>query len=152
MNRADSITSAPATAPISSAAHGATKPDGAVMATSPASMPLTHIPGSGFLNGARFQAQIIAMNAPDAEASIVFTATTEMLRSVAASVEPGLNPNQPNARMKQPRIASGRLCAASTFELPSLLYLPSLGPITIAPASPVKPPMACTTPDPAKST
>jgi hypothetical protein len=137
---------------MTSAPEGETKPEGAVIATSPASMPLAHMPGSGFLNGVRFQAQNIAATAPAAEASMVFTATTEMRRSVAARVEPGLNPNQPNARMKVPSSAIGRLCGASRFELPSLLNLPSRGPITIAPARPVKPPMAWTTPEPAKST
>ena len=40
-------------------------------------------------------------------ASIVLTATTPMRRSPPASVEPGLKPNQPNARMNVPAIAIG---------------------------------------------
>ena len=33
-----------------------------------------------------------------------------------------------------------------------LMYFPMRGPMTIAPASAMTPPMACTTPEPAKST
>ena len=40
---------------------------------------------------------------------MVLMATTAMRRSVPASVEPGLNPNQPKARMKVPRMANGML-------------------------------------------
>ena len=45
--------------------------------------------------------------APATLASIVLTTMNEIRRSVPASVEPGLNPNQPNARTKQPAIAMG---------------------------------------------
>ena len=41
------MTRTAATAPMTAAAHGATNAHGAVMATSPASMPLTIMPGSG---------------------------------------------------------------------------------------------------------
>ncbi len=40
---------------------------------------------------------------------MVLTATIAMRVSVPASVEPGLNPNQPNARMNVPRRAIGML-------------------------------------------
>ena len=43
-----SITSTPATMPMTAAAHGATNAHGAVMATRPASIPLIITPGSGF--------------------------------------------------------------------------------------------------------
>ena len=59
--------------PISSAAHGATNPDGAVMATRPANIPLAHIPGSGLPYRPFRQAHIMAQNAPVAEASILGT-------------------------------------------------------------------------------
>ena len=47
MNTAASITRIAATKPMTAAAHGATNAHGAVIATRPASMPLTIIPGSG---------------------------------------------------------------------------------------------------------
>jgi len=45
--------------------------------------------------------------APAEPASMVFTATTPIRKSVPARVEPALNPNQPKARMKQPTTAIG---------------------------------------------
>src|SRR5262249_35819877 len=72
--------------------------------------------------------------------------------SVAASVLPGLNPNQPNARIRVPRATIGTSCAGIGFGVPSLLYLPIRGPRIQAPTSAVTPPVMCTTLDPAKST
>src|SRR5262249_33310306 len=94
----------------------------------------------------------VAAKAPVALASIVFTATTAILRSVPASVEPGLNPNQPKARMKVPTIAIGILWAGIGTGVPSFLYFPRRGPINQAPTSARTPPVMCTTEDPAKST
>jgi hypothetical protein len=54
--------------------------------------------------------------------------------------------------MKVPSIAIGMLWPASVRGLPSGAYLPMRAPSTTAPASPAMPPMACTTPEPAKST
>src|ERR1700756_3146295 len=91
---------------------------------------------------------------PVQPASIVFTAT-EPMRSAplpeAASVLPGLNPNQPNARMKQPVRTMTMSCPGTALGLPSRVYLPRRGPIIIERASAVMPPTACTTPEPAKS-
>ena len=87
-------------------------------------------------------------------ASIVLTAIEPMRRLPlldAPSVEPGLNPNQPNARMKQPSSTSTMSCAGIAFTLPSRPYLPMRGPIMMPIASAVTPPTECTTPDPAKS-
>ncbi len=64
---------------------------------------------------------------------------------------PGLKPNQPKARMKQPVMASVKLWPGMLFGEPSLLYLPMRGPSTMAPARPIQPPTECTTPLPAKS-
>src|SRR5215204_6076319 len=44
-------TNTPATKPIITAPHGSTKAHGAVIATRPARIPLTDIPGAGFLVG-----------------------------------------------------------------------------------------------------
>ena len=80
-----------------------------IVMTRPASMPLHIMDGSGFFVRTH-HIQRVAPKAPVAEASIVFTATTAMRRSVPARLEPGLKPNQPNARMNVPSIANGRLC------------------------------------------
>ena len=136
--------------PITAAAHGCTNAHGAVIATRPASMPFTIMPGSGL--PIRFITQNIAIVAPNAAAIAVFTATTVKRRSVAANVDAALNPNHPNSRMNVPSIAIGMLCAASARGFPSGPYLPMRGPSTIAPASAATPPMACTMPEPAKST
>src|SRR5215472_10038273 len=97
-----------ATAPRMEAPPALTKAQGQVMATKPASIPLHIIDGSGFLVRTH-HIQRVAPNAPVAEASMVFTATTEMRRSVPARLEPGLKPNQPKARMKVPNITMGML-------------------------------------------
>src|SRR2546430_16637292 len=81
---------------------------------------------------------------------MVLTAITEMRRSAPASVLPGLKPNHPKARMKQPSTPIGMLWPGIGFAEPPLLYLPMRGPSTIAPASAVTPPTMCTTEDPAK--
>ena len=87
-------------------------------------------------------------------ASIVFTAIEPMRRlplPEAPSVEPGLKPNQPNARMKQPVSTSTMSCPMMAFGLPVRVYLPMRGPMIIDNARAVMPPTACTTPEPAKS-
>ena len=94
--------------PIRQAAGAFTNAQGAVMATSPASIPLHIMLGSG-LPLANPHIQSVAANAPKALASIVLTATTAIRKSVPANVEPGLNPNQPKARMNVPIIAIGML-------------------------------------------
>src|SRR6266508_5185150 len=80
----------PATTPIITAAQGATNAQGAVIATSPASIPLHVIEMSGLPH---FQlVHAMAVTAPADAASNVVTATTAMRRSVAPNVDPGLNP------------------------------------------------------------
>src|SRR5258707_719227 len=96
----------------------------------------------------------MAVSPPAEPASIVSTAIMPIRKAPlpeAASVEPGLNPNQPRNRMKQPKNAIVMLWPGIEFDEPSLLYLPILGPRTIAPARPIQPPTACTTVEPAKS-
>ena len=62
-----------------------------------------------------------------------------------------MNPNQPNHRINVPNVASGMFEPGIGFTLPSSLYLPILGPRTIAPARAADAPAACTNVDPAKS-
>src|SRR6266496_4301856 len=99
-NQTDSTTSTPATMPTMAAAQGWMNAHGAVMPTSPASMPLAIMPGSGFL--VRSCVHSMAMTAPNAAAVAVFVAMTAKRWSVAASVDAALNPNQPNRRMNVP--------------------------------------------------
>src|SRR5262245_56236872 len=132
------------------AAQGATNAHGAVIATSPASMPLHVIEMSGFPHCALVHA--MAVTAPAHAESRVLTATIEMRRSVLPKVEPGLNPIHPNKRMRVPMTAYPRLWPGNARTLPSFLYFPIRGPRIMASASAIQPPVACTTPDPAKST
>src|ERR1035441_4704945 len=100
---ADQTPSTPATAPIRTAAGPVTKAQGAVIATRPARRPFPLMEGAGrpdFLQVPRD-----ASTAPAPEASIVFLATTPILRSVPESVEPALNPNHPKARIRHPERA-----------------------------------------------
>src|SRR5437764_15326263 len=120
----------PATLPITTAAHGATDAQGAVMATQPASIPLQPIEMSGFPH---FQfVHAIAAAAPKHAASSVFTATTEILRSVAPRVEPGLNPIQPNSRMNVPVTTYPRLCPGIASAVTSSLNFPARDPTPMA--------------------
>ena len=73
---------------------------GAVIATRPASMPLQAIDMSGFPN-IQYQTSM-AVADPVMAAILVFTAITEIRRSVAPNVEPGLKPIHPNSRIKVP--------------------------------------------------
>ena len=80
-----------------------TKPLGAVIATRPASNPLPLIEASGLPYLIHMYSR--APNDPVHPASMVLTAMEPMRRAPlpeAARVLPGLNPNQPKARMKQP--------------------------------------------------
>ena len=126
MNVKAKITRIPAMMPITMAAHGCTNAHGAVMATRPASMPFTIIPGSGFLAPV-YMSQNIAATAPNAAAIAVFVATTAKRTSVTAKVDAALKPNQPNSRMKHPSIAIGMWCPASVRGLAVLAELADAG-------------------------
>ena len=67
------------------------------------------------------------------------------------STEPGLNPNQPTKRMKQPMMAKGIEWPGIALGLPSGPYLPMRGPMIAAPTNAATPPVMCTMPEPAKS-
>ena len=93
--------------PMMMAAHGATKAQGAVIATSPASMPLHDIEMSGLPYFAFVMP--IAITKPTHAASNVLTATSPIRRSVAPSVEPGLKPIHPNTKTSVPITTNGML-------------------------------------------
>src|SRR6266853_6628484 len=96
----------------------------------------------------------IAPKEPVQPANMVLTAIDPMRNAPlpeAARVLPGLNPNQPKARMKQPVSTITMSWPGIALGVPLRLYLPIRGPIIMETASAVSPPTACTTPDPAKS-
>ena len=68
------------------------------------------------------------------------------------SIEPGLNPYQPNQRMKVPRTTSGAECPGMSMALPSESKRPMRGPTIMAPMRPAIPPVMWTAQEPAKST
>ena len=126
MKNTDSMTRTPAIRPMTAAAHGATKAQGAVMATRPASMPLAIMPGSGL--PVRLVIHSIAATAPKAPAIAVFVATVANWMSVAAKVEAALKPNQPNSRMNVPSMAIGMWWPGIARGVPSAENLPTAGP------------------------
>src|SRR5213075_2547765 len=106
-------TRTPATPPIKTADGAVTKAHGAVIATSPASVPFASIDGSGlpYLS----HTYSIAVSPPAAPASIVFVAMTAMRTSEPASVDPALKPNHPKARMNVQTSAIGILSHPMQF-------------------------------------
>src|SRR6185312_37942 len=110
-------TSIPATTPMRTAAAGLTKAHGPVTATRPPRRPLQAIATSGLRR--LYQTKTSAVNAPAAEASMVLTAMVATRESAPASVEPALNPNQPNASTNVPMTVIGRLCPGMALTVPS---------------------------------
>src|SRR5271169_1904712 len=143
-------TTTPAITPIITAEVGVTNAHGAVIATSPASMPLQAIVMSGLPN-MKYHSSIAAAD-PATAARLVFTATTEIRKSVAPKVEPGLNPIHPNSKINVPLTTKTIFEAGKARGFPSAPYFPSRGPKIIASAIAQNPPIECTTDDPAKST
>src|ERR1700742_3394324 len=93
-----------------------------------------------------------AASPPVQAASVVFIATRPTpAASIIDSVEHGLNPYQPNHKIKPPTTAIVKSCG-NIGAPPSRLNLrPNRGPRQIAPAIATHPPIECTTVDPAKS-
>jgi hypothetical protein len=99
----------------------------------------------------KYQNNIAAAD-PATAARFVLIATTEMRRSVAAKVDPGLNPIHPNSNMNVPVTTKTMLCAGKARGFPSGPYFPKRGPKITESAIAQNPPTPCTTLDPAKST
>src|ERR1700676_1771179 len=145
-------TRTPAMSPMITEPTGFTNPEGAVIATRPARNPLPVIEASGFPYTNHMYN--IALISPVALANMVLTAIELMRRPPlpdAPRVEPGLKPNQPNAKMRQPVTTSTMSWARMTCGLPSRENFPIRGPRIMAMAKALRPPTACTTPEPAKS-
>src|SRR3954451_10195269 len=97
---------APEPAPITIAAHGATNPEAAVIATSAPSAPFSIIEMSGL--PIFTQATQMPVIAPADAAMLVVVATYAKKPKPPKStdsVEPGLKPNQPNQRISVPSTA-----------------------------------------------
>ncbi len=83
---------------------------------------------------------------------MVLVATTARRRSEAFRVEPALNANQQKKSRIVPRMAIGMLWPGKARAVPSFLNLPIRGPMTMAAARAIMPPIVWTTAEPAKST
>src|SRR5258708_1892643 len=116
MNRTLQITRTPARAPIITAPSGSTKAQGAVIATAPASRPWTPVVGGASQKPAKLNHTALLARA--AVARRVRVATEPIRRSVAARLLPGLNPNQPNARISVPSATIGTLWAGIALAEP----------------------------------
>ena len=93
----------------------------------------------------------IAPSTPAAAPSCVTTTTSAKRPPIAPSVEPALNPNQPNHSTSTARPTSGMLWPGMALGLPSSPYLPWRGPSSSSAASAPVAPIRCTTVEPAKS-
>ena len=130
----------PPTAPMAIAAPGETKAQGAVMATNPAKAPFIAMERSGFPN--LIQTTAMATIAPAAAAKLVLMAIRAIRFPLPTlRAEPGLNPNQPNQRMRTPREAKGMECPFITLGKPFRAYLPILGPRITVPIKAAEPPV-----------
>ncbi len=132
------LTIIPQSAPIIIALMGDTNAHPAVIPTSPASAPFKVIEASGFLY--LIQVKNMAASAAAAAERVVVTVIVDIAGLVPERVLPGLNPYHPNHKINTPSAASGMLWPVIALEVPSLLYLPILGPKMMAPARPAHPP------------
>ena len=135
-----STTITPATNPITIAAQGATNAQAAVIATSAAIAPFSIIERSGFL--ITIHDAVTAPRTPADAARFVFRATyakNPTPPKSTLSVEPGLNPNQPNQRMITPSVVYAMLWPGIGWGFPST-YFPMRGPRSRAPARPASAP------------
>src|SRR5467141_4876879 len=104
------------------------------MATRPAKNPFVVKPASHFLED--LKAQNMAVRPAAQAAKVVFVATRPMpTKSIAERVLPGLNPYQPNQRIRPPLTAIVRSCGNIGAPPSRLNVRPRRGPSTIEPAS-----------------
>ena len=94
----------------------------------------------------------VAVSVAAAAAMLVVTAISAMATGSTPIVLPGLKPNQPNQRIKQPMVAAVMLWPGMALTLPSVPYLPMRGPRMMTPARAAQPPIEWTCVEPAKST
>merc|ERR1719384_1384154 len=101
------------------ASKGCTAAQPAVIATSPARMPLQKPPTSKALGATTFARKRNTINPAAQGARVVLHATRPALLAsptlLIDNVLPGLKPYQPNQRKKVPRTQKGTLWAAKSF-------------------------------------
>ena len=152
-NSTEKTTRMPETTPMMAAPTGETQSHPAVMATRPAREALKVMETSGLPY--RHQVKIIVTTVAMAAARFVFMKTREAEAAssavLMATVEPPLNPNQQNQRMKTPRATAVMLWPRMALGLPFLSYLPMRGPRSAAPRQAIRPPTLWTCAEPAKS-
>ena len=134
----------PCEEPITADMAGVTKAHGAVIATSPASMPLTIMPGSGLPT--RRVIHSMATTAPKAPAMAVFAGDRGELDIGRREGRRGVEAEPAEQQDERAELAIGMLWPGSARGLPSGPYLPIRGPSTTAPANAATPPTAWTTP------
>ena len=93
----------------------------------------------------------VAVSVATAAAVFVVTQMCEISLGITPIVLPGLKPNQPSHKMKQPIVAAVMLWPGMAWGLPSAEYLPMRGPSMYTPTSAAQPPIECTCVEPAKS-
>ena len=120
------------------------------MATRPAKQPLSVMPRSGLPS--KIQAVAVAASVPAAAAVLVVNTMLQIAVGSTAIVLPGLKPNQPSQRIKQPIVAAVIVVAGDGVDLAVGPYLPMRGPRMNTPVRAAQPPTECTTVEPAKST
>src|SRR5579884_791949 len=86
---------------------GPTKPEAGVIATRPATAPLTAPSTVGF---PRCDHSTIIQVSAAAAAAVLVTTKAEVAKAPDATALPALNPNQPNQRIPAPSAVIGRLC------------------------------------------
>ena len=132
---------------------GATNAQPAVIDTSPAMAPLSAKVGSGLRN--QIQAVNSAPTAPAAAATLVLSAIRAMLRVGAGHRAAGVEaePSEPEDEdpQRRERQAVAGDGAVRVRPEPFCTYLPTRGPMTMAPTRPSQPPVEWTTVEPAKS-
>src|SRR5688572_9131231 len=149
-NMTANTTRTPAIEPMITEEPTVTNAQGAVMATRPARQPFSVMPRSGL--PIMIQHVAVAVSVANAAAVFVVMAISPMATASRPIVLPGLNPNQPNHRTKQPIVAAIMLWPGIGLTLPSAEYLPIRGPSIQAPTRAAQPPIECTWVEPAKST
>src|SRR5690606_23277155 len=120
----------------------------AVIPTKPPRIPFKNIVKSNFLS--LMADVIIATTPPAAAAKQVVTSVNDVKPGSADKIEPPLNPNHPNHKIKTPAVAIGMLCPAIACGFPSL-NLPIRGPNRQTNTTAAHPPTECTKVEPAKS-
>ena len=129
------------TPPIKIAAKGEGIKGSAVIATNPPIHPFSICTTSVLPDNLVTAAAAITPPAPANNVFInIFDTAIASLPVPIASCDPPLNPNHPNQSMNVPIVAKGKFYPGIAITEPLDAYLPSLGPMIIAPVNAAQPP------------